>query len=118
MIENRKKYLKILRIEIEDLQDDIGGLIAECKKEVETGILSNYVFLQNLTIFKKELLSLGVFFKILDSIDTEQYESLDDMIDFIRTSFSEKIKEYDLIQAINVYVERKLIKVKKYVLHE
>ena len=118
MREYKKKYLKILRIEIEDLQEDIGDLIEESKKESETGTLSQYVFLENLVIFRKELLSLGVFFKVLDSIDPDKFKSLDEMIDFIRSNFMEKMKECGLIHAICNFVERKLMKVKKYVVQE
>ena len=115
MGEMKKKYLKILRIEIEDLKYDVEGLIEECNKEHENGQLSEYVFLGNLVIFRKEILGLGEFSNILDSIDPDRFESLDEMIDFIRKSFIDKIKEYNLIKAIILYVERKLEKVKKYV---
>ena len=115
MHEMKKKYLKILRIEIEDLQEDIYGLIRESEKEHDDGLVSEFVFLENLTVFKREILSLGVFFQILDSVDPERFENLDDMIEFIRISFNEKITECSLIKAINRYVERKVMKVKKYV---
>ncbi len=111
----KKKYLKILRIEIEDLKYDVEGLIEECNKEREIGQVSEYVCLENLVIFRRELLGLGVFTQILDSIDTDRFENLDEMIEFIRKSFIEKLKELNLLKAIIHYVERKLDKVKKYV---
>lgn len=116
MSEKKNKYLKILRIEIEDLKYDVEGLIKECKIEHETGQVSEYVFLENLVIFRKELLGLGVFSQILDSIDPDRFENLDEMMEFIRKSFTDKIKEYNLLKAITLYVERKLEKVKKYVI--
>lgn len=115
MGEMKKKYLKILRIEIEDLKYDVEGLIEECNKEHETGELSEYVFLENLVIFRRELLGLGVFSHILDSIEPDRYENLDEMVEFIRKSFIEKLKEHNLLKAIILYVERKLEKVEKYV---
>ena len=118
MHDNKKKYLKILRIEIEDLQEDIDELIEQYRKESENGIISNYIFLENLVIFRKELMGLEIFSKILDSVDLDRYGSLDALIDFIRSSFMEKIKECSLIPAIGNFVERKLMKVRKYVIHE
>ena len=118
MHDNKNKYLKILRIEIEDLQEDINDLIEHYKKESEIGNISNYVFRENLVIFRKELLCLEMFFKILDSIDPDRYVNIDELIEFIRDSYDEKIKECGLIRATSSFIERKLIKVKKYVIHE
>ncbi len=118
MHEMKKKYMKILRIEIEDLREDINDLIEHCKKESETEIISSYVSQENIVIFRKELSELEIFFKILDSIDPDKFENLDELIEFIRDRFTEKIKEFGLIRAIGKFIDRKMIKVKKYVIHE
>ncbi len=118
MHDNKKKYLKILRIEIEDLQEDIDELIEQSMKASKNGTISNYIFLENLVIFRKELKGLEIFFEILDSVDPNKYESMDELIDFIRSSFMDEIKECGLIHAIGNFVERKLIKVRRYVIHE
>ena len=115
MREIKKYYLKILRIEIEDLMEDIEFLIEESKKERESELLSNYVFWENITIFKNELSGVNSFFKVLDETDPDQFETLDEMVDHIRSIFKKKIKEYGLVEAVNLYVNRKIIKVRQYV---
>jgi hypothetical protein len=115
MSETKKMYLKILRIEIEDLKTDIEHLIEELKKEHENEHLTNYVFLENLTIFGRELLGVGYFFKVLDKINPDEFDTLDSMADYIKETFRNMVKEHGLDEAINIYVERKLDKVKKYV---
>ena len=118
MHDNKNKYLKILQIEIEDLQEDVNDLIEHYRKESEIGNISNYIYNENLVVFKKELLCLKMFFTILDSIDPDKYDTIDELIKFIRDSYEEKIKESGLIRATSTFIERKLTKVKKYVMHE
>jgi hypothetical protein len=115
MREIKKNYLKILRIEIEDLKADIEFLIRESGKERESEQLSNYVFWENLTVFRNELSGVNSFFRVLDETDPDRFETLDEMIMYIQSSFKRKIKEYGIAEEINLYVGRKLMKVKQYV---
>ena len=108
-------YLKILRIEIEDLKTDIEHLIEELKKEHEEEQLTNYVFLENLAVFGNELLGVGYFFNVLDKINPDDFDSLDSMANFIKTTLQKMVEEHGLTEAINNYAGRKLDKVKKYV---
>ena len=73
----KKHYLEILRIELEDLREDLQLLIDECQRNRENGKITDYVFLENVTLFKNELLGVDEFFKIIDTIDTAQYETLE-----------------------------------------
>ena len=111
----KQNYLAILRIELEDLSTDIERLINECTQGLQKGNISENVFMQNLATFKNELLGVHSFQHIIDGIHTEDYETLDDMIDDIRDQFQHLIRSHGLVRAIQVYVNRKLDKVAQYV---
>jgi hypothetical protein len=115
MHEIKKNYLKILRIEINDLHADIEQFIDATKKEKEKGILTNYVFLENLTVFKNELFGIDYFFKVLDETNPVEFKTLDEMIEHIRKNFAKIISRSCISKEITCYIERKLVKVKKYV---
>ena len=115
MREAKKNFIKIMRIELKDLHMDIEALIRECQKEKEKGKLTNHVFMQNLVVFKNELLGLNTFDEILDSTNPEEYDTLDDMINYLKNRFRKMIKASGLVEAINIYVERKLTKVANYI---
>ncbi|RKY48606.1 MAG: hypothetical protein DRP88_01765 [Candidatus Neomarinimicrobiota bacterium] len=108
-------YLKILKIELEDLKDDIEQLIEETRKEKDAGKLTNYVFFQNIALFKNELLGLNVFEGIIESTNPEDFDNLDEMIVHLKERFFKKIKTLGLAEAIRVYVGRKMTKAKRYV---
>ena len=115
MPETRAKYLAILRLELDDLHEDIEALIRQTTKERESGNLTNYVFLENLALFKNELLGVDAFGKILEQTDPHAFATLDEMVDHLKTTFRARVKACGLAEVIELYVERKLVKVMQYV---
>jgi len=111
----KENYLAILRLELKDLHEDIEALIEHLTREKERGHLTNYVFMENLALFRNELLGVDAFGKILDQLDPEAFATLDEMVDHLRISFRAKVKSSGLAEAINIYVERKLVKVRNYI---
>lgn len=107
-------FLRILKIEIEDLQMDIEELITECENNREKGVITNYVCMENLTVFKNEIHGLGVFNRIVDKTDPEEFDTLDDMIIKLKEGFRKAIHAHGLVEAVYVCVARKLKKVAKY----
>lgn len=112
----KKHYLQILKIELEDLREDLEIMIEECKGNYEKEAITEHVFLANLTVFKNELLGVHEFFKIVDETDPDTFENLDAMVDHLRKCFKQKINTYGLAEAVNICVDRKLDKVAKYVM--
>lgn len=108
-------YLSILRLELEDLHEDIEVMIEACKKEKEKGRLTNYVFMENLALFKNELLGVNAFGKIVEETDPTAFDTLETMVNHLKMRFREKIKTTGLAEVICIYVDRKLEKVQKYV---
>ena len=115
MREVKRNYITILKLELEDLEIDIEKLIEHCEEACENSDLSANVFLENLALFKNELLAVNIFEKMLDGLDIEQFASLDELVQFIKKSFEEKVRALGLAKAIIRYVERKLTKVADYV---
>ena len=114
----KKHYLQILKIELEDLREDLVLLIEECKSSYKKESITEHVFLANLTLFKNELLGVDEFFKIIEETDPEAFENLDAMTDHLRKRFKQKIDTYGLAEAVKVCVDRKLEKVAKYVMQK
>lgn len=114
----KENYLAILRIELKDLQEDIETLIEQYTQEREQGKLTNYVFMENLALFKNELLGVEAFSQILDEIDLNRFATLDEMVDHLKNTFRDKVRTCGLAEVINIFIERKLEKVRQYVSQE
>ena len=115
MSDVKKKYINILRIELKDLEQDIAHLIQKCEKEKQESNLPPYIYLENLALFKNELLGLSVFDQILDDVQPDSFTSLEEMIEYLKKRCHEKIDAHGLAEAVNNYVDRRLQKVAKYV---
>lgn len=108
-------YLFILKLELKDLHDDIEMLMTSCKEDKENCAITNYVFLENLSLFKNEILGVDVFENIIDEINPHDYSGLDELIVDLKGKFKEKMIEFGISKAIDLSILRKMDKVKRYV---
>jgi hypothetical protein len=108
-------FIKILRIELDDLKEDIEQLISECREKMEHPKLNEYVYLENLAVLKNELLGLGHFSRILDSMDVAGFADLDATIEAVKQAFSDEIERCGLAPAAVLLVDRKIEKVRQFV---
>ena len=67
----KRKYLDILRLEIEDLIEDIGVVVNEYKRRRDLGEITNYVFLENLAVLHNELLGVDDMMEMLDNVNPD-----------------------------------------------
>ncbi len=108
-----ERYLKILKIELEDLETDIAFSEELLKQKYDDHKISNYVFLENLSTFKAELIGIRRMELEIDAL-SGKYESLDDLVKDVYIYFENKIKEAGLPDVVFVLIKRKLDKVYKY----
>jgi hypothetical protein len=111
----KERFIKILKIELDDLKEDVEQLISQCQAEVEHPKHSVHVYLENLAVLKNELLGVGHFAKLLDGLDPEAHADLDAMISHIQKAFATEIERCGLARAAVVLVSRKIDKVRKFV---
>ncbi|MBN1420330.1 MAG: hypothetical protein JXP34_16235 [Planctomycetes bacterium] len=114
MLRTNENYLKILTIELEDLREDLEALIERCAAEREAGRLSPYVCLENLALFKNELLGVDAFGRIVRETDPSAFAALEAMIDHLRHRFRALARDAGFADAVHICIDRKLAKVAKY----
>lgn len=117
MIQKIKIFLKILRIELEDLNEDIKLLVKECKEKHSTQKISEYVFQENLAVLQNELSGIEDFYKDLSKVNQENYKNLDEFVDYLKKTLKNKIREKGLVHSIYHLVERKINKVANYIMN-
>jgi len=110
-----KNYLTIINLEMEDLEEDIKFLINEAQKKKSNGGLTNYVFLENQAVLKNEIHALECFKKIIKKIDPDNYKSVEALIQSLRKEFKSVVDSNSYAEAILIFTDRKMKKVKHYV---
>ncbi len=107
------RYLKILKIELEDLEIDIIYAEETLREKLKERKITDYVFLENLAAFKAELAGIQKMGKEIDSL-ADKFDDLEKLCLYVDDFFRKKVKDADLPQAVYVLIKRKLDKVYLY----
>ena len=117
MFHAKEHYLDILRIELEDLREDIENMIEEYDRDRRMEKITNYVCWHNTTVLKNELLCLNELQKIIQETQPEKYPNLNELIGHLRGDFHYAIQHKGFWEAVTGFVDRKIQKVQSYVIH-
>jgi len=112
---NKKEtFLKILLIELSDLEADLKALEVEYRDKHDHDIISNYVFYENLALLQRELFGIDSFVADVQQITPEEYATLDEMIAAVTALLEQRVREKCLVPAILHLVSRKIKKAAQY----
>ena len=115
MKEKVSKFIKILKVELEDLEEDINTLADLTEERRKDNSLSEYVSMENLTILKKEFYGIKDVVQKLEKYKVDPDMQFEEFIDTLKISFRDVIHMADYPDAVYIYVERKINKVAKYI---
>lgn len=113
----RKKFLRILRLEMEDLEDHILEMVSDYRRREERHEITEHVCFGNVAVLSNEDCAVRHFRRILDAIRPEDYASLDMMIEDIRGQFEREVGVAGLSRAACLFAQRKIQRVRAYVTH-
>ena len=115
MKEKLKKYIKILKIEFEEAIEYLEYLLEVHRFREEKGEITHYVYLENITVLTNELSGIKNFLKIVKSLKAEDFQDLESLILYLEKQAVESIKHFDYPEAVHIMCQRKLEKVKRFV---
>jgi len=116
MREKIRKYKKVLRIELEDLQEDL-LMMAEIyhQRELKREI-TDYVFLENLSLLQSEIAGIDSIIGSLEGVNPDDFASIEECAEYISEQFRKKTQDAGFPDSVFALVNRKLVKVSKYIL--
>ncbi len=110
------KYLKVLRIELEDLSEDLEVMKDLYGQRGRRDEITDYVFLENVSLLKSEIAGVEAAIRSMDEIPVDRFRNLDELVDYIDKLFRERTAGAGYPEAVYALVRRKLAKVSRYVL--
>jgi len=114
----KQKYLRILGVELEDLKEDVAQLAEGLTHRWHCEEITDYVFMENLAFFKNEILGTDGLMRDISVVNPDSFASLEELIDHLSTRVTLHIRDHDLPQALCELVQRKLDKVRRYVIEQ
>lgn len=115
MIRKKKAFIEILRVELEDLGEDIKLLISEFQQKYSKQEISNYVHLENVALLQNEIFGVEGFSQLISDIDVDGFDDIAHLQKELMDRFAVRIKEKGLAKSVMMLIERKMNKVCKYV---
>ena len=111
----KKHFPRILRIEMEDLKEDLEDMIQKTREDFESGRISERVHKENTQLFKNEIIGVIEFSNIIVETQPDDFESLEALIDHLKSRFRSSAVSHALANAVIICVERKMDKALNYV---
>lgn len=108
-----RKFLEILRIELQDLIYDLELSEDILEKRLNEHQITEYVYMENLSLLKKEILGIERIKRMLSESDV-QINSIEELREKLESYFHDEIKSAGLPNVVFLLVNRKLEKIVKY----
>ncbi len=116
MKEKMRKFLKVLSVELEDLKEDLKYLQEQYGQRKDTGEITDYVFLENVSMIEREHAGISAAEGILSALSIEQFSDVDALANGLMNTLDEKLTAQDTPPAVLDFLKRKIIKVKRFVI--
>ena len=111
-----KKFLAVLRVELEDLEEDLSVLKNLYGERDQRREITHYACLENVALVQEEISGIADIVRSMESIDPSKYSSLEELVADLEELCRCRIKESDFPKAVYALVQRKLEKVLRYVI--
>ncbi|OQY33089.1 MAG: hypothetical protein B6241_09085 [Spirochaetaceae bacterium 4572_59] len=115
MSDNRKLFIKILRVELEEIENDINLLIELYQSRYEKHEITHYVQQENGALLEREISCLKKLLPVLSTFPTEEYQDNESFIAGLKVFLDNFVKENQFPHAVFLLAEHKIQKVVKYI---
>ncbi len=109
-------FLKLLKVEFDDIHEDIGLLEAVSMDRLKNAEITNYVYHENYVVFEQERRAVHSLAKILDEAAWGGYEDPRLLRDDLLDHFEKKIHELQHPPAVMSMIRRKIEKIHQFIL--
>jgi hypothetical protein len=109
------KYLKVLRVELQDLEEDLAIMADLYGQRERRDEITGYVFLENVSVLKGEIAGIESIIRSMDDLPVERFGNLGDFVEHIGELFRERSRAAGYPDGVYALVKRKLDKVRQYI---
>lgn len=115
MLHKKTAFLRILVMELEDLDEDINLLCDEYREKYDHEQISKYVFWSNLATMQNEMFGVEGFIEDVKETSPYDFDTLEDLVGHLTGMMATRVKQKGLAPALIGLVDRKIQKVLAYV---
>jgi hypothetical protein len=116
MSSNTAHFLKLIKVEFEDIQEDIGLMEIISMDRLKNAEITNYVYHENFVVFEQERRAIHTLSTLLDENRWEEYDQPDALRDDLISAFELRIRELHAPMAVHDLIKRKIDKIHQFIL--
>ena len=115
MKEKYAKFMQILKVELEDLEEDINTLVDLTEERRLQRQISEYVGLENISLLRQEFAGIKDVLENIKRLDMIENESFPDFVERLKTRIREVIVSSSYPDAVYIFIDRRIQKVVEYI---
>jgi hypothetical protein len=115
MNEHKKKFIGIIKIELEELIEDLNHLVDDYREKKENDLITNYVFLENLALLRHEMYGIKKLSELISALNVNDFRNIEEISEYIAEMLQKKISTSDFESCLLPMVCRRLAKAAHYV---
>lgn len=112
---NARHFVRLFRVELEDLIEDVRQLMERTETRYQRKEITDYVHLANIAFLQRELDSIVKFAGIVDGIDPSIYKGVSEIESHLLATSRDFVSRLEDPEAVYVLLKRKLEKVRIYI---
>jgi hypothetical protein len=116
MSSNTAHFLKLIKVEFEDIQEDIVLMERISMDRLKNAEITNYVYHENFVVFEQERRAIHTLSTLLDENRWEEYDQPDALRDDLISAFELRIRELHAPMAVHDLIKRKIDKIHQFIL--
>lgn len=105
-------FIRVLKVELEDLMEDIKHRIQLNDVRFQREDITHYVHEENMALLNREIDALGNFIGIVDGIDATIYKDVDEVEAALLANSKNLVARMEDPEAIYIQLKRKMRKVR------
>jgi len=107
-------FIVVYTLELESLKARLRKKEARYREEYETGLVSNYVFMENRALLENEIIGFDNFIGELHKLDMTKYSSLSDLRDALNVLNEKLCEEEGVAHSAALLAKRKADRIVSY----
>lgn len=115
MADSRKLFLKILKVELEEIESEIDLLIKLYQSRYEKREITNYVMQENDALLEREISCMKKLVPALETFNIDEYQDNETFILGLKAFLESFVKENQFPHAVFLLAEQRMQKVVKYI---
>lgn len=117
--DRKDQFIKVLNIELEDLKMDIEMMIREAEKAKVTERITNYVFMENLVVFRDEISAVDSLRGLIEkSCAQNSCVDVEDLKESLKEQLHKRLKELKMPHIMDEWIDRKIDKAYLYLIQQ